>query len=204
MPLVRGGRPLKAWTWVGAFSPALMLCAARVRVGPVPVAWWAVWDRTSGRMLERNARGHGGVEVDEDRLRIDGRTVRAEIALGHGVPVEVVSPHGAEHIWTRKRGGVDARGWVELHGERRAFAGAAIVDESAGYHARRTSWRWSAGVGTSASGAAVAWNLVDGVHDAPQASERTVWIDGDPHHVEPVAFSADLTRVGGLAFRAEA
>ena len=51
-----------------------------------------------------------------------------------------------------------------------------LVDESAGYHARRTAWWWSAGVGTLATGEPVAWNLVDGVHDAPVASERTVWV----------------------------
>ena len=75
-----------------------------------------------------------------------------------------------------------------------------FIDESAGYHARRTAWRWSAGVGRSGDGRAVAWNLVDGVHDAPEASERTVWIDGEPHEVEPQPFAADLSRVGDLAF----
>jgi hypothetical protein len=39
-----------------------------------------------------------------------------------------------------------------------------------------------------AGGRAVAWNLVDGVHDAPEASERSVWVDGEPHEVGPVAF----------------
>ena len=37
-----------------------------------------------------------------------------------------------------------------------------LVDESAGYHARHTAWRWSAGVGVAESGEPVAWNLVDG------------------------------------------
>src|SRR3954471_19076051 len=94
--IVRGGRPLKAWTWVGAFGPELMLCAARVRVGVIPGAWWAVWDRASGRMVERSARGAGGVEVSPSHLRIRGRAVRAELVLGDGAPVEVVSPHGRE------------------------------------------------------------------------------------------------------------
>jgi hypothetical protein len=38
------------------------------------------------------------------------------------------------------------------------------------------------------------------VHDAPEASERTVWIDGVPHEVAPQLFAADLSRVGDLAF----
>ena len=46
----------------------------------------------------------------------------------------------------------------------------------------------------------VAWNLVDGVHDGAEASERTVWIDGRPREVEPQLFAADLSRVGDLAF----
>jgi hypothetical protein len=203
MPLVRGGRPLKAWTWIGAFGPELMLCAARVRIGVMPVAWWAVWDRTSGRMIERSARGSGGIEISPAHLRIRGRAVRADLTLGDGAPVEVVSPHGREHIWTRKRAGVSARGTVELHGARRSVALRAVIDESAGYHARHTAWRWSAGVGTAASGPAVAWNLVDGVHDG-EPSERAVWIDGEPHAVAPVSFADDLSRVGELVFTPEA
>jgi hypothetical protein len=202
-PLLRGGRPLKAWTWVGAFGPELMLCAARVRIGVLPVAWWAVWDRASGRMVERSARGAGGVDVSATHLRIRGRAVRADLAIGDGAPVEVSSPHGRQEIWTRKRAGVDARGTVELHGVRRDVALRAVVDESAGHHARHTAWRWSAGVGTAASGAAVAWNLVEGVHDG-EPSERAVWIDGVPHPVAHQPFAADLSRVGSLAFSPEA
>src|SRR5207253_1617009 len=84
------------------------------------------------------------------------------------------------------------------------------VDDSAGYHARRTSWRWSAGVGTAAdaAGTPVAWNLVSGIHDADAASERTVWVDGVAHEVGPATFAPDLGSLtaGGacLAFAAEA
>jgi Protein of unknown function (DUF2804) len=207
--LIRGGRPLKTWTWVGAFGPDLMLCAARVRIGIAVVSWWAVWDRSRGVMFARDARGRGGVDVTPHGVRIRGRAVSAELALGDGACVEVVSPHGAQEIWTRKRAGVSAAGTVVVRGERRTVALRAIVDESAGYHARHTAWRWSAGVGTAASGAAVAWNLVDGVHDG-EPSERAVWIDGEPHPVGPVQFGDDLSWVaprddaGRLTFRAEA
>jgi uncharacterized protein DUF2804 len=78
-----------------------------------------------------------------------------------------------------------------------------LVDQSAGYHARHTAWHWSAGVGTLASGEPVAWNLVDGVHDAPEASERTVWVAGEPREVGPVVFDG-LHGVGGLRFTAVA
>jgi hypothetical protein len=204
MPLMRGGRPLKTWTYVGAFGPELMLCVASARVGVVPTAWWAIWDRASGRLVQRTARGRGGVTVSSSRVAVAGRTVALELALGDGAPVEVVSPHGSQYAWTRKRGGVAARGWIERDGLRRELALRAIVDESAGYHARRTAWRWSAGVGTAASGAAVAWNVTDGLHDAPQASERTVWVDGHPHEIAPLAFAPGLAGVGELRFTREA
>jgi Protein of unknown function (DUF2804) len=200
MPLVRGGRPLKAWTWVGAFGPDVMLCVARVRIGPLPVAWWAAWDRVGRRLVQRHMRGRGGIVVEPRRVVVPGRI---ELTVDDGAPVEVVSPHGRQYAWTRKRAGVRARGWVDIGRGRRAVDLRAIVDESAGYHARRTAWLWSAGVGVAASGEPVAWNLVDGIHDAPVRSERAVWIGGQPHEVGPVAFAPDLSAAGGLRFTAE-
>ena len=50
------------------------------------------------------------------------------------------------------------------------------------------------------AGAPVAWNLVDGIHDAAGASERTVWVDGEPREVGPVAFADDLV-VASAALR---
>ena len=47
----------------------------------------------------------------------------------------------------------------------------------------------------------VAWNLVDGVHDTLENSERTVWIDGSAEEVPPQEFADDLSRVGELEFR---
>lgn len=170
MPLIRGGRPLKAWTYVGAYGPELMLCAARGRIGVLPFSWWAVWD---GHRLHE---GRGGLDV----------------SVGDGAEIEVVSPHGRQYAWTRKRA---ARVGGTFAGRRFDLAG--IIDESAGYHARHTSWRWSAGVGTLASGEPVAWNLVEGIHDAAEASERTVWVAGVPREVPPVAFDG-LHGVGGL------
>ena len=70
-------------------------------------------------------------------------------------------------------------------------------DESAGYHARHTAWKWSAGLGRTEDGRRVGWNLVAGVHDDPRASERTVWIDGEPSEPGPVEFADDLS---GLEF----
>ena len=194
MPGWRGRRPLKRWTWVGAFGPELMLCAAVARIGPATAAWWAVWD--GAELTQRSLSRAGGMVVTPSRVEVPGVL---SLEVGDAAPVEVVSPHGAQYIWTRKRGGVAVRGTVG--GRKVALRG--LVDESAGYHARHTAWWWSAGVGVLTSGEPVAWNLVDGVHDAPGASERTVWVDGVPREIGPVAFDG-LRAVGDLRFTAAA
>ena len=158
----------------------------------VPGAWWAIWDRGTRRLTQ----GHHSVRIGADRMAVPGRF---ELALGAGAPVEVVSPHGRQYAWTRKRA-VTATGRVLG----RAIELPAIVDESAGYHARHTAWRWSAGVGVAAAGEPVAWNLVTGVHDDPVTSENTVWVAGEPRATGPVEFAADLMYVGGLRFTREA
>jgi hypothetical protein len=112
LPPLRGGRPLKRWTWVGAFGPEVMLCAARARIGPATVSWWAVWDRAAGRLAERTVRRGGGIEVTSERVHVPG-VLELEVR-GGGEAVEVVSPHGAQYIWTRKRGGVHVRGTAIL------------------------------------------------------------------------------------------
>jgi hypothetical protein len=116
--------------------------------------------------------------------------------------VEIVSSHGRSYIWTLKLAPVHVRGRVTAGG--RAFeldGDDGFVDESAGYHARHTAWRWSAGLGRTDDGHRVAWNLVDGVHDAPSSSERTVWVDGEPREVPHQDFADDLSSVGTLSFR---
>src|SRR3954464_10128412 len=84
MPAWRGGRPLKRWTWVGAFGPELMLCAARVRIGVLPVGWWAGGDRAGGGGIGGRARGAGGVDVSPTHVRVRGRAVQVEFTIGDG------------------------------------------------------------------------------------------------------------------------
>ncbi len=96
-----------------------------------------------------------------------------------------------------------------LEGETLELDGLAVVDDTAGYHARETEWWWSAGVGHDAAGRPVGWNLVAGVNDGPRASERSVWQGEGAAEVGPVRFAADLSAVsfaegGALAFDAEA
>ena len=206
MPMLRGGRPLKSWRWVGCFGPEVMLCAASARIGPARISWWAVWDREQRTLAEHTVRGRGGVVLDGPRVVVRDGPVRIDLTLDESgtAGIDTVSPHGSEYAWTRKRGGVGMRGWVSVADRRLAIDARGVVDDSAGYHARHTAWRWSAGVGTSESGAAVAWNLVDGLHDDPRASERTVWVDGVAHEAGPVEFADDLSAVGGLRFAQEA
>ena len=70
----------------------------------------------------------------------------------------------------------------------------AVIDDSAGYHARHTAWRWCAGVGRAEDGRSLAWNLVAGINDPPRESERTVWLGGVPVEVGPAAQFADDSR----------
>jgi Protein of unknown function (DUF2804) len=184
MPLLRRGRPLKRWRYVAVYGPELMLCIGDARIAGIPQRWWAV-ALPDGRLFEGDDLGAGVIDI----------------SLREGPGVEVLSPHGRSWIWTRKQAGIPVSGTVRVDGrEHRVEGPLGFVDESAGYHARRTTWRWSAGIGRARDGRAVAWNLVEGVHDAPTASERTVWVEGDPHEVEPQAFAADLSAVGDLRF----
>jgi hypothetical protein len=182
MPAWRQFRPLKRWRYVAVYAPELMLCVGDARIAGVAQRWWAV-------------------ALPDGQLFEGARDAPIELSLDEGPGVEVVSPHGRSYIWTRKQAGIRVAATVRVDGrELRVDGPFGFVDESAGYHARHTRWRWSAGIGVARDGRRVAWNLVEGVHDAPRASERTVWVDGAPHEVEPVEFAADLSAVGGLRF----
>jgi hypothetical protein len=196
MPLLRGARQLKRWRYVGVYGPELMLCAGRARVGVIPQGFWGVVERGHA-VRDHTALGGAGVRFDGSRVLIDSGGVRADVVVDEGGGVESVNPHGGDggYIWTRKQAGVPARGWVEVDGRRFGVDGLAVVDETAGYHARHTSWLWSAGVGRARGGERIGWNLVTGVNDGPVASERSVWVDGEPVEVGPVSFAQDLSRV---------
>jgi hypothetical protein len=205
MPGRRGGRPLKAWRYVGVFAEEAMVSAAHVRIGPLHQCFWAVWDRRTGRLHDRTIlRSSSVVSLLPGRLRIADGDVEVDIAVEEGPGVETVCPQGAQYAWTRKQAGAPASGSVRIGETAMPLLGRAVIDDSAGYHARHTAWRWSAGVGVSRDGAEVGWNLVEGINDPPRASERTVWVDGVAHEADPVSFAADLSRVGDLRFSAEA
>jgi Protein of unknown function (DUF2804) len=185
MRLWRDGRPLKRWRYIGLYGEDMMLCAADVRIAGLPQGFWATWDRRDLR--EKTVFRPGAVTLGDDALRFAAAALTLEPA---GEAMAVTSRHGTSYIWTRKqpvraRGTVAGRA-VELYG---------LIDDSAGYHARRTDWRWCAGVGAGAGGEVLCFNIVDGVHDAPRESERTVWIDGAPRELPGAAFADDLSAV---------
>jgi Protein of unknown function (DUF2804) len=228
---LRGGRPLKRWRYVGVFSEELMACAALVQVGLAYQSFWALYDRRQDELYERTrllprrrelrlapgppaqAPPHesaGGRRAPSGHLRVRDRGVALDLRLEEHGGFEALCANGAQHVWTRKQAGIRAHGQLALAGQpARPVDALAVVDDTAGYHARHTEWWWSAGVGQSADGRVVAWNLVSGVNDPPSGSERAVWIDGEPHEAPPVSFSGDLRRISAedgseLRFHAEA
>jgi Protein of unknown function (DUF2804) len=256
--MLRGGRPLKRWRYVGVFAEELMACAALVRVGPARQAFWAVYTRADGQLRERTrmlVRRHAVALTPGQMAVCDGGVV-LDLALEEGEGIQARCAHrdgrgpgegetrdgrglggsgtggggggwglGGEgkrsggapleagEVWTRKQAGVRAHGTLVLDGgSPRAIEALAVIDDTAGYHARHTEWWWSAGVGTGEDGAALAWNLVAGVNDPPNGSERWVWVDGVPSETAPVRFAADLSEIvaadadagSRLSFTAEA
>lgn len=199
MALIRDRRPLKRWRYLGLYGEDLMLCAGAVRVAGLPQAFWATWDRHELR--EKTIFRPGAVVLGDDAARFGDARLTLQ---PDGAPMTVTSRHGDSYIWTRKTP-VRATGTVGG----RAIALRGLIDDSAGYHARRTDWLWCAGVGEGADGAALAWNVVTGVHDAATGSERTLWVDGAPRELPPATFADDLSEVsfgdgGTLAFAEEA
>jgi len=212
LPLRRDGHWRKRWRYVGAFGDDLLLCAARVNVGPIGQTFWAIWDRGEQKLWERTsllmpgARGDVWTEgrdgeglimhaPDEGSVvRIEARhpdvgEVRGFLRFGGGRWVEVVCPtEEGQYVWTRKRVDVRVDCDVRFGSRRLEVEARGIEDESAGYHPHHTVWNWSAGVGRSADGRSVGWNLVSGINDPPERSERAVWFDGEPTEPGPVKF----------------
>ena len=224
--LRRDGIWRKQWRYLGVFSEELLLCAARAQVGPAAQTFWAVWDRQSGTMRARTkllapiARGEAWTELadGEDHGRIDWaregaaarvrieapgkdgkEQVRAFLTVNRGTEwVEAVSP-GADgaYTWTRKRI-VPVECDVRIGERRLRLEARGIEDESCGYHPAHTIWDWSAGVGVSTDGRELGWNLVRGINDPPERSERAIWVDGVAAEPGPASFEGlDAVTVDG-------
>jgi uncharacterized protein DUF2804 len=193
MPLVLGRRFRKRWRWVGAFAENLIVFAAVVQVGSVSMTFWGIWDRERRRLWERTRRGIPGlgreVVISGRTTRVRARSIGIDLELGEGNPIECMCPNGeGGYTWTRKAAGMPASGEVRIGRRTSSLSGLGVADESAGYHARYTSWKWSAGVGSARDGRSFAWNLVSGINDPPAESERTIWLAGEPTEPGPVEF----------------
>jgi hypothetical protein len=190
MPAWQARRPLKRWHYVGVYGPELQLCIGDARIGPIPIRWWAIAE--PGKPVRE---GRSGIQLEPGVARVRDGDVEIEIELEEREPVETATAYGRTFAWTAKQADVPARGTVRIGGRAIDVRGRAVVDVSAGYHPRHTKWRWSAGVGELTDGRSVGWNLVTGIHDSPTSSERTIWVDGEPAEVGPVAFAADLSSI---------
>lgn len=225
-----GGALRKRWRYVGFYDDALLMCAAAVEIGPVALEFWGLWDRERAELHEATRRlppmrprrvsvGGGPVRAAAGVAPADPETGTTEVRIAPGrgpspelelriaasTPIEATCPAGPGAVtWTRKVAGAPAAGSLKLPGGRElSLDGRAVIDDSAGHHARRTSWMWSAGAGVASDGRAIAWNLVEGVNDPPTGSERAIWVDGEPHEPDPVSFEgldaiafADGSRLG--------
>lgn len=180
----------KRWRYVGVYGAEVMLCAARAQVGPFSQCFWALLDRDGARSFDHTRLRPGGREVvlDGSEVEINTRAVSARLRLAESAPVESICRSGAGWGWTRKRAGLAVTGTIEADGKLWEVDALGIDDVSAGYHRRHTNWHWSAGVGTAIDGRRVAWNLVSGINDPPQRSERAIWVGGVPSEPGPVAF----------------
>jgi hypothetical protein len=219
-PMFERRRPLKRWRYVAVFSEELAACAALVRIGPLRQSFWALHLRDGGLQRERTRllprRGELALSSGDPSLGIPGgllvrdRGIELRLELAEDAGFQALCPNGRSRVWTRKQAGVAARGTLRVDGgATRAVQARAVIDDTAGYHARETEWWWSAGVGSGADGSALAWNLVSGVNDPPSGSERAVWVAGVPRESPPVEFAADLSLVrcadgSELHFSAEA
>lgn len=172
-----------------------------------------MWENT--RMILPSARGDvwtehlGGEEVvaelgdmgildyapDEGSLvRIDADVrgsddARAFLRCGTGKWAEAICPtEDGQYVWTRKRADVPIECDVRVGDRRWRVDARGMEDESAGYHPHHTVWSWSSGVGRTTDGRSVGWNLVTGLNDPPENSERAIWVDGEPSEPGPVEF----------------
>jgi hypothetical protein len=193
MPLLLGRRWRKRWRWVGAFADNLIVFAAIVQVGPATMTFWGIWDRRRHRLWERTRRDLPGrrrdVVMRGNSVRVRAGTIELDLELDEGYPIESMCPNGeGGYSWTRKAAGMPVRGEVRIGRRSNPLEGYGVTDDSAGYHQRYTSWKWSAGVGTASDGRKVAWNLVSGINDPPVSSERAIWVAGQPIEPGPVSF----------------
>ena len=147
---------------------------------------------------------------------VRGLAVALDLALDEDAGIEAVCPHGENRVWEVATSGRASRPASQRAAPSpwtgsppRAIDALAVIDDTAGYHARVTEWCWAAGVGVDPAGHRSRSTLSKASTTHHAGSERGVWIAGAPHEVSPVGFAADLSRISAtdgseLRFEAEA
>ena len=192
MPLVRGGRPLKRWTYVGAYGPgadAVRRAARAIGVDP---------DRLVGGMGPRRSRlMQRTTRADGARPRRRCRPLDLEVRTTDGDRGRL--PARRQYAWTRKRAArvrVGRRPAIELRGDRRRVGRLPRAPHRRG-GGRPASARWppaSRSPGTWSTGSTTRPRRPSAPSGSPASRARS----------PPVEFADDLSRVGGLRFTPEA
>lgn len=128
------------------------------------------------------------------KVRDRGAELDLVLAEDPATAFEVLTPVGRAWTWTRKQL-VPARGSFRLDGREQVLEGVALVDDNDGYHPRLTQWWWSGGTAQVPDGRTVSWSVIVGLNDTLPDIENTLWVDGVPSALGPVAFAPDLSSV---------
>src|SRR5213080_3468499 len=93
MALLRWGRPLKRWRYVGFYGPDAMLCTADVRIGLLRQQFWAIAE--PGRpLVERTSLRSAGVEMNGRGVAVESGEVRLDLTIDECEGVESIHPSG--------------------------------------------------------------------------------------------------------------
>jgi hypothetical protein len=195
LKLLDHGQLRKKWRYVGVYGEDLMICAAVVQVGPLTQTFWAIWDRTTKTLYDATHQRNAAVQVPDGRLLVKDGDVEINLTLEVTPGFEVTTPAGKSWMWTRKQLGIRAQGTVRVGGRQVEVDALGMVDDSAGYHPRKTLWRWSTGVGKDSQGRDVAWNFVNGMHDDPADNENAIWLNGERTAVQAAPIAEDLSTI---------
>ncbi len=191
----------KTWQYVAVASEDAFVSAAIAHLGYVGLAFATAYDRRTGQeaSFERLVPFARGFQVAPDlgagastftcskgRMRFSNTSRQVEIdlpgiqvstAFGDGTPWRATWPIGRKgRNETSKDMGSESRGTLSLAGRTLSLDGRAMIDWTRGTPARKTDWRWAAGV-AQAGGRRIAWNFRMGFDD-PEQVENALWVDG--------------------------
>ncbi len=202
LALVDLGWASKAFLWVLDLSDSRILAMASP-LGLPRLAFSLSDEPWEG--LEARFRA-GGLKA---RLRRVPESLRLELELdlagdpdvearigfptGSAEPLSVIAPVTPTG-WTnctQKLGGLPASGHLRVARHRFDLSGGVGgLDLTAGYLARRTTWRWAMANGRLPDGRPVGFNLVEGFNDQGPMDEGALWVDGRLHSLPRVRFPA--------------